>query len=211
MEETYINMLSPPEMHRKKPRERRVLALCGDSQVGLWMVRNLAQNGLNVLSVCRSPQGLAAHSRYSTGACVLPLGARHPRFLGEIENLARQHDIASIMPIDEGHHAALIDNRDRFEPDIHIFSPSANGFRMATDKNYLHHLCRQLGIPVARGTTLDKLMAQPDNLSLNYPLVLRTSNQNLTGPGQRTPFKAAWINGTWSGVYIATPPARANG
>ena len=175
------------------PRERRVLVLSGDSQVGLWVVRNLARNGLRVLSVCRSEQGLAAHSRYSSGAWALGgASCGEACFIDQIEKLARDYDVASIMPIDEAHHGAFINTRDRFEPDIHLFSPPAECFRKAIDKGYLHNLCCQEGISVARGTRLDKLMAQGQDLPLRFPLVLRTSNQNLPGPSQKAPWKAAY-------------------
>jgi predicted ATP-grasp superfamily ATP-dependent carboligase len=186
-----VKLLKVPRLHGT-PHNRRILVLCGDSQVGLWVVRSLARNGLTVLSVCRSDQGLAAHSRYSAGAWALDSGLTPERFVDEIKNLAREYDVASIMPIDEAHHAALISRRSRFRHNIHLFSPPAKCFRKATDKAYLHRLCRRLGIPVADGTTLDKLMAQSGSLSLKFPLVLRTSNQNLPGGTQRTPFKAAY-------------------
>jgi len=185
-----MKLLKPPSKCFK-PRHRKVLAICGDTQVGLWMLRNLGANGLAVYSICRTPQGLAAHSRFSHGSWVLDSPADEAALVNDIESLARKLDVGSIMPIDEYHHSALIKNRHRLEPDIHIFSPSAPCFRQATDKNYLHQLCRQLGIPVARGTTLDQLIASPQKQMLSFPLVLRTGDQVLSG-ARRAPFKAAY-------------------
>ena len=173
-------------------RHRRVLVLAGNSQVGLWVVRSLGRAGLTVFSVCSDSNGLAAHSRYSHGAWSLTVGPRDPRFAEEIETLARELNVASIIPIDEGHHLALIHSRAQFEPDIHIFSPQAEWFQKAIDKDYMHRLCLELGIPVARSTTLDKLMDESQDVSLRFPLVMRTRIQTLPEGGKRTPWKAAY-------------------
>lgn len=171
-------------------RRRRVLAIVGDTQVGLWVVRNLARRGLTVHAVVQSAQGQAAHSRFSASAWTLDSRPRDATFGDEIERLARELGVGSIMPISEGHHSALIDLRQRFEPDVHIFSPSREGFDKATDKDYLQSLCEKLGIPVARGACLDQLMARGAEGSLRFPLVLRTRRQNVSG-GQ-APWKAAY-------------------
>jgi predicted ATP-grasp superfamily ATP-dependent carboligase len=169
---------------------RRVLALVGDTQVGLWVVRSLGRNGLTVYSVCKSPDGMPAHSRYSSGVWTPEHGAYDPGFLDELEDLARRLNVGSIMPISEAYHRVLIDNRERFEPGIHIFSPPADCFDKAVDKSYMHQLCERIGVPVARGTTLERLMAGAEG-QLNFPLVLRTRAQNERSIGG-APWKAAY-------------------
>ncbi len=186
-----MRLLKPP---RPDPagatgKARRVLALCGDTQVGLWMVRSLARNGLKVFAVCRGPSGQAAHSRYSAGAWMIESGPREASFVAEVERLARRLDVGSVMTISEGYHNALIGARDRFEPDIHLFSPSRECFDKATDKEFMHALCLRLGVPVAKGTTLEKLLAAGGE-GLRFPVVLRTSRQNV--PGARAPWKAGY-------------------
>ncbi len=189
-----MKVIFPEKSYSQKTceRRRRVLVLSGNSQVGLWVVRSLGRSGLTVFSVCSDSNGLAAHSRYSHGGWFLDIGPRDPRFAEEIENLARELNVASIIPIDEGHHLALIHSRAQFEPDIHIFSPQAECFQKAIDKDYMHQLCLELGIPVARSTTLDKLMDETQDVSLRFPLVMRTRNQTLPEGGKRTPWKAAY-------------------
>jgi len=172
------------------PRQKRVLAIVGDTQVGLWVVRSLARGGLRVFSVVATANGLAAHSRYSDGAWMLEHGPQSPRWLDDVESLARELDVGSVMTIAEAFHQALIAGRDRFEPDIHVFSPSAEAFAKATDKDHMQRLCTKLGIPVARGTTLDRLVAEEGD-SLRFPLVLRTRTQNDPN-ARRAPWKAAY-------------------
>ncbi|MHB8861965.1 MAG: carboxylate--amine ligase [Pirellulaceae bacterium] len=167
-------------------RERRVIAIVGDSQVGLATLRSLAKNGLTVFAVCNTPQGQSAHSRYCAGAWMFDRSPGAPAPVEQLEWLARETKAGSVMPISESLHKALIRNRDRFEPDIHVFSPAAECFEKATDKAYLHGLCKDLGIPVAEGMTLDKLMATGGD-ALHFPLVLRTSRQNDANSG-----KASW-------------------
>jgi len=173
------------------PRSRRVLALCGDSQVGLWMLRSLAMNGLTVFAVCNTARGQSAHSRYCSGAWALDRGPDAGPPVDQIEALARQLEVGSVMPIAESYHTTLIQRRDRFEPDIHVFSPSAEAFAKATDKDYMHALCIKLGVPVAKGTTLDRLMEAGCN-GLKFPLVMRTSRQNDPDANGRAPWKAGY-------------------
>lgn len=171
-------------------QRRTVLAIVGDTQVGLWVVRSLARGGLTVHAVVRSKHGQAAHSRFTTSAWVLDTSPGDQGFGDEIKDLVRKVGTGSIMPVSEGFHNALIDLRDRFEPDVHIFSPSRECFDKATDKDGMHELCSQLGIPVAKGMRLDRLMADQSGSSLKLPLVLRTSRQNVQG--EKASWKAAY-------------------
>lgn len=170
-------------------RRRRVLAIVGDTQVGLWVIRSLARNGLRAYAIVGSPQGQAAYSRYAAGAWTLDSAPRDAGFAEELESLARRLDVGSIMTISETYHDVLIGIRERFEPEIHIFSPPRERFDKATDKDYMQSLCRELDVPVAHGTTLDRLMAGAEELA--FPLVLRTRRQN-DPSGRRAPWKAAY-------------------
>jgi len=172
-------------------KSRRVLALCGDTQVGLWMVRSLARGGLKVFAICGSAKGQSAHSRYSAGAWMPDKSTGMDGFMDDLEQLARELDVGSIITISETYHNALISARDRFEPDIHVFSPSRECFEKATDKDYMQRLCVELGVPVASGTTLDALMAAGGE-ELAFPLVLRTSRLNDASAAGRAPWKAAY-------------------
>jgi hypothetical protein len=130
----------------QEDRRRCVLAIVGDTQVGLWVVRSLARNGLTVHAIVGSEHGQAAHSRFSASAWVLESGPSSPGFGDEMEELARKLDVGSIMPVSEGYHNALIEIRGRFEPDIHLFSPSRECFDKATDKDYMQSLCTGEGM-----------------------------------------------------------------
>lgn len=174
------------------PSSRRILVVGMDTQVGLWIVRSLGRAGLKVFCICRSINGLAAHSRYCGGAWLMEYSVDDPRFIESIATLARQLNVGSIMTIAEGYHLALIRNRDRFEPDIHLFCPSEESFAKATDKDYLHDLAHKLEIPVARGATLDKLMADKLKGRLKFPLVFRTRQQTDPDGKGVCPWKAAY-------------------
>jgi predicted ATP-grasp superfamily ATP-dependent carboligase len=186
-----VQEVHPPNINCSTTRQQRVLAICGDTQVGLWMLRSLAMNGLTVFAVCNSRMGQAAHSAYCSGAWVLDRGPDAPTRAEQLLTLAKQLNAGSIMPIAESLHAELIENRHQFEPHIHVFSPSAESFAKATDKDYLHGLCVKLGIPVAKGTRLDRLMAAGGN-GLEFPLVMRTSRQNDPKANGKASFKAAY-------------------
>ena len=142
-----------------------------------------------VLSVSHRTRS-AGILRHSTGAWLLESPPTSPGFADEVAALARELDVGSVMTIAEAYHVALIRSRDRFEPDIHVFSPPAEGFAKATDKHFMHGSRAQLGVPVARGTTLDKLMAEQAAGQLRFPLVLRTRGQNAAD--EAAPWKAAY-------------------
>jgi predicted ATP-grasp superfamily ATP-dependent carboligase len=172
-------------------RERRVLAIVGDSQVGLATLRGLARNGLTAFAICNTPQGQSAHSRYCAGAWMMDRSPGAPTPVEQVESLAKKLQVGSVLPISESLHKALIQNRKRFEPEIRVFSPSAECFEKATDKAYLQGLCEELGIPVAKGMTLDKLMAAGGDV-LRFPLVMRTSRQNDSSAKGKASWKAAY-------------------
>jgi predicted ATP-grasp superfamily ATP-dependent carboligase len=186
-----MKLLRSPRTSQNPPadRSRRVLAIVGDSQVGLWVVRSLGRAGLTVFSVCISPRGLAARSRFSSGAWALESSPESPQFADEVLDLACRLDAGSVMTIAEEFHLALIAARSRFEPAIHLFSPSEESFARASDKDAMHALCVELGVPVARGATLDRVAADPAGEGLNFPLVLRTRRLNSATPA---PWKAAY-------------------
>ncbi len=179
---------APKGIHRNPARS--VLALVGDTQVGLWVVRSLARNGITVHAVVRSENGQSAHSRFATSAWILDSGPSDPGFADEVRQLVEIVQAGSIMPVSEGHHNALISARHRFEPSVHLFSPSRESFDLATDKDHMQALCQKLSVPVARGMRLDQLMAGQPDRSLRFPLVLRTRRQNISGG--KAPWKAAY-------------------
>jgi predicted ATP-grasp superfamily ATP-dependent carboligase len=188
-----LTLVRPP--HRadataRADRSRRVLVLSGDTQVGLWVLRSCARNGLTVFAICNSPAGQAAHSRYCSGAWMLDRSANAAPVAEQIAALARHLEVGSVMPISEGHHSTLAAARASFEPEIHIFTPPSDVFARATDKGAMHRLCEELGVPVARGTTLDQLIE--GGIALQFPLVLRTRRQNLSYAS--APWKAAYAN-----------------
>lgn len=172
-------------------RNRRVLTIVGDTQVGLWVVRSMARNGLEVHAITNTVHGQSAHSRYSTSSWLLDNNPSKPGFADEIIGLAQKLDVGSIMPVSEGFHNGLIALRDRLDTaNIHLFSPSRECFDKATDKDYVHQLCLDLNIPVAKGMCLDELMEKGPQSTLQFPLVLRTRKQNVAGG--KVPVKAAY-------------------
>ena len=172
-------------------RQRRVLAIVGDTQVGLWVVRSLARNGLETHAITNTVNGQSAHSRYCASSWLLDHKPDQEGFDEEILALARRLDVGSIMPVSEGFHNRLISMRDRLEAEgIHLFSPSRECFDKATDKDYVHDLCLKLGIPAARGMRLDELMESGPESTLEFPLVIRTRKQNVSDG--KVPLKAAY-------------------
>jgi len=82
-------------------RRRSVLAIVGDTQVGLWVVRSLARNGLTVHAIVNTDQGQVAHSRFTTSAWPLDSRPGSDGFSDEMLELSRNFQVGSIMPVSE--------------------------------------------------------------------------------------------------------------
>jgi len=177
---------------RSVPRRRRVLAVCGDKQVGLWTIRSLGRAGLAVFNVGLRARGLPAQSRYVAGAYTMDRPFREDRFIDEVARLSEELDVGSILTIAERYHLALVRHRERFEPRFHLFSPSAEAFHKATDKDFMRALAQRLGVPVARGTTLDRFLAEGNGGGLRFPLVVRTRRLTDAGGDADCPWKVAY-------------------
>jgi hypothetical protein len=174
----------------QKDRTLCVLAIVGDTQVGdCGLCGVLPKTGSRSMPLS-GPSTARQPTAVFLPALGLESGPSSTGFGDEMEKLARKLDVGSIMPVSEGYHNALIEIRGRFEPDIHLFSPSRECFDKATDKDYMQSLCVKLGISVAQGMRLDQLMADGKRNSLRLPLVLRTRRQNIDG--QKAPWKAAY-------------------
>ena len=174
------------------PPSHRVLLMGADSQVGLWVARSLGRAGLEVFCLLSKANGITGYSRYCSGAWLMDRSVNDSSFIEGIEKLARQLKVGSIMTIAGSYHLALIRHRELFEPEIHLFTSTAESFARATDKEYLHELARKLEIPVARGTTLDEIMSDNGRYGLRFPMVLRTKNQIDPDGAGVCPWKAAY-------------------
>ncbi len=95
------------------------------------------------------------------------------------------------MTLSENNHLALIQNRDRFEPDIHVFSPSAEAFNKAVDKDYMRSVCQRLDIPIANGMVLDEFLKNP-NQQMRYPRIMRTRHKHGDNTNRNAPWKVAY-------------------
>ncbi|MBW8034275.1 MAG: carboxylate--amine ligase [Planctomycetes bacterium] len=175
----------------KYPKSYRVLAIVGDGPHGLSMVRNMGMNGLCVLSVCKTRYARSRHSRYSTGVWALDVPADQAEFIDEIEKLARQYDAGSIITLSEVNHLALIDNRDRFEPDICILSPAEKPFKKTLDKEYMRSLCEEIGVPVAKGVVLSEFLKDPQQ-DMSYPRIMRTRHKHEEDADRNAPWKVVY-------------------
>ena len=155
------------------------------------VVRNLGTNGLCALAVCKTPYGRSCYSRYSTGVWALDVPPDQPEFIDAIEKIARQYDAGSIMTLSEVNHLALLDNIDRFEPDIHIFSPPADACKKTLDKEYMRTLCEELDVPVAKGLVLAEFLKDPEQ-EMRYPRIMRTKHKHEEDADRNAPWKVAY-------------------
>lgn len=176
----------------KCPKSHRVLAVVGDGVHSLSVVRSLGMNGLCVLTICNTPNGRPRYSRYSTGVWALDASPYDPEFINEIKNLALQYDAGSIMTISEANHLAFAENRELFEPDIHVFSPPTEALKKALNKDYMQSLCQKIGVPVAKGMLLSDFLRNDHQEIIRYPRILRTRNLHRDQGKRKAPWKVAY-------------------
>jgi len=123
----------------------RVLLLGLETQIGLTIIRELAQHGVEVHGLADSPHALGCYSRY--------LQRHYPRAIGEPELLEQLRDLTGqlapchVMAISENDIDLL--NRSRSAlPGVKLLVPEAPIMAIARDKSLTQRYASEVGIRV---------------------------------------------------------------
>lgn len=154
----------------------RVLLLGIDTPIGLSIVRELAQHGVEVHGIARDRAAPGLYSRYLT-KCYFRRSSREDLAL-QVAELARLLEPCHVMAISEGDILLLNSNRSLFG-EIRLLIPSAENMALVLDKTKTYAIAEPLGIMVPRSykfSGMDSWEAMVPHL--HFPVVLKWRDPN---------------------------------
>lgn len=154
----------------------RVLLLGVDTPIGLAIIRELGEHGVEVHGIARSVDALGLRSRYLKGGHVRAgNGAALARQVRELATLLTP---CFVMAISESDIVQL--NAYRAElTDVHLLIPPAAKMRLVLDKNLTQGIAAEVGIAVPRTVSLSSLVELDKAAAdLSFPVVLKWPDPN---------------------------------
>jgi predicted ATP-grasp superfamily ATP-dependent carboligase len=151
----------------------RVLLLGIDTPIGLAIVRELGEHGVEVHGIGRGPDALARRSRFLSAAHVR---APVDELLRQIASLASPPEDWLLMAISEGDIAWINACREALAP-LRCLVPSAESMELARDKRRTLEIAAELGIAIPRAWEVaSSADAARIASSCTFPVVLKWSD-----------------------------------
>ena len=154
--------------------KEKILVLGIDTPIGLSIVRELGQHGLEVHGVARTERGVGLYSRWLSKGYILP-GPRDAH-LTELQTLLTAHNIPTLMAVSESDLLWLNNNRQHF-PTTQLLIPQQQQLETVLDKAKLYKIAQQIGVPVPVTLEPTSLESVKDS-GLNFPVVLKWPDPN---------------------------------
>lgn len=127
----------------------RVLVTDGNERAALAVTRALGRKQVEVVIGAESPRSLAGSSRYCRKTFVYPSPYQEPEdFVTCLLEAAREHQVDALFPVSDIAMHVLGPEKSRFEPQIHIPTPSAEAFREISDKYRLMRQAVEQEVPI---------------------------------------------------------------
>ena len=154
----------------------RVLLLGIDTPIGLAIVRELAQHGVEVHGIARDRAALGLYSRYLAKGYFRE--SSREGVARQVVALAQVLEPCHVMTISEGDIALLNDHRSLFGQ-IRLLIPAAENMAWVLDKAKTYAIAEPLGIAVPKSFEF-RSMDDWDMLvpRLHFPVVLKWSDPN---------------------------------
>lgn len=155
----------------------RVLLLGIDTPIGLAIVRELAQHGVEVHGIARDRAAPGLYSRYLTQAYFRE--SSREGVARQVVTLAQALEPCHVMAISEGDIALMNDYRSLFG-EIRLLIPTAENMAWVLDKAKTYAIAEPLGIQVPKSFKL-RGMDDWDTVvpCLNFPVVLKWRDPNV--------------------------------
>jgi len=126
----------------------RVLLTDGEQRSTLAAVRALGAAGIDVYVAETASHSLASRSRYCKGTLTYPSPyAEAGSFARAIDDAATRLGVDVIIPMTDITSAILAEQRDNLTTRAQVAVMDAETFWRASDKNSLHRLAQQVGVP----------------------------------------------------------------
>ncbi len=127
----------------------RVLVTDGNERAALAVTRALGREQVEVIVGAEAPRSLAGSSRYCRQSIIYPSPYQEPeRFVTRLLEVAREHQVDALFPVSDIAMHVLGPEKSRFEPQIHIPTPSAEAFQEISNKYRLMRQAVEEGVPI---------------------------------------------------------------
>jgi predicted ATP-grasp superfamily ATP-dependent carboligase len=137
-----------------------------ESQIGLWIVRELGQQGIPVFGLAGNKHGLARASRYVVRSEVAQ--PRGPDLLAQLQRLGGELGPSLLFAVSEHNVLWLTRHRDQLGA-VKALVPGEHALTRALDKRVTLELAQQIGIRTPR--TAQPLLAKDvDQIAGDFPL-----------------------------------------
>jgi len=157
----------------------RILLTDGDQRSTLAAVRALGRAGYEVYVAESSAGSLASRSRQCRGTVVYPSPYDNESgFVEALVGAATRLDLHLVLPMTDITSAVLAERRDAFAPQVRVAVPDADTFWRASDKNALHRLADQLGVPTPTTQYVDR-GELPDMSGIPVPCVIKPARSRV--------------------------------
>lgn len=155
----------------------RVLVTDGETRAALAIVRSLGRAGCRVYVCSTARRCLAGASGFAVAETRVPSPLSEPeRYLDALEELLRRWSVELLLPAADISCFAILPAKERFAG-VAIPGPTAEAYRLISDKEHVRAVAEKLGICVPRQVSFearDRALGA-DPAGLGYPLVLKPS------------------------------------
>lgn len=160
-----------------------VIVLGTDTPIGLTIIRELGQHGVQVHGVGRSRRALGAWSRHITSHRLRAEGDE--ALCRQLQELAAATGSRCVMAISESDLMWLNRHRAALEP-LNLLIPSQEALSRVIDKSLTVPVAQSVGIDVPVSVQIHSIDELPAALNgLRFPVVLKWADPNAAGPSLR--------------------------
>jgi len=167
----------------------RILLTDGNQRSALAVTRSLGRAGMEVLVGEVTAKNLASSSKFCRKGIVYPSPFEDENgFVEAIRNVVGENRVDMVIPVSDITTAILSDNKQQLEPFTTVATVDHGVFWAASDKNNLHRVAEELGIPTPTLFYIEKAQQILDVLDkVPFPCVLKPARS-------RRRLNGRWVN-----------------
>jgi predicted ATP-grasp superfamily ATP-dependent carboligase len=167
----------------------KILLTDGHQRSALAVTRSIGRAGMEVWVGESEEKNLSASSKYCRKAIVYPSPYEDEEgFLETIKNLVGKEKLDMVIPISDITSAILSENKKELERFTTVATADPEIYWAASDKNNLHRLAEELGVPTPALYYIEKPQQISDFLGkISFPCVLKPARSRLRLSGRWIP------------------------
>lgn len=188
MTSVFTSASSPPSsIVPPTARQHVVLVTDGDQRSALAAVRSMGRAGHRVIVCSSDGSSLAGASRFATADHAVADALERPaEFVRDVQRIAREHGVTTMLPITEASLLALLPVRGDFGNVLIPFA-GVEAFQAISNKEAVLEAAQRVGIAIPAQTVLHRPSDATLSLldALQYPLVVKPARSVSEGENGR--------------------------